>query len=341
MRKILVTGAAGFIGSAFVHWVIRNKPDIEIVSYDKLTYAGNLENLKEVEGNPRHVFVKGDIGDLDAAVAAMAGVDTVVHFAAETHNDRSVLDPGIFSRTNVLGTQILCEAARQSGISRFHHISTDEVYGDLGLDEPRRFKETDRYNPRTPYSASKAGSDHVVNAYFHTFGLPITISHCANNYGPCQFPEKLVPLFTTNALEDKPMPLFQSSQYSREWIHADDHSAAVWAILEKGRVGETYDIGSGVEKSVEQMADLILEILGKPKSLKSYVPDRPGHDRRYAIDSTKIRTELGWSPAIGFDDGLRETVLWYRDNPEWWQRVKDGAYQKYYEEYYVKRLDKG
>jgi dTDP-glucose 4,6-dehydratase len=334
MKHILVTGGAGFIGSAFVRWVIKNQPEVEVANYDALTYAGNLENLKELEGNPRYRFVKGDILDAAAVAAALDGVDTVVHFAAESHNDRSVLDPGLFSRVNVLGTQVLCEAARRAGVARFHHVSTDEVYGDLGLDEPRAFKEGDPYRPRSPYSASKAGSDHVVMAYHHTFGLPVTMSHCCNNYGPCQFPEKLIPLFATNALADLPLPLFRSSRNRREWIHADDHSAAVWAILERGRVGETYNIGTGVEKSIEEITDLILATLGKPASLKTYVPDRPGHDRRYAIDSSKIRTELGWAPAAPFEAGLRDTILWYRDNPGWWQRVKDGSYREYYQKLY-------
>jgi len=338
MNKILVTGGAGFIGSSFVRYMLRTHPDVEIVNYDKLTYAGNLENLRSVENDPRYRFAKGDIGDLDAALKALEGVDTVVNFAAETHNDRSVLDPGIFSRTNVLGTQIMCEAARRSGMTRFHHISTDEVFGDLALDEKRAFKEDDVYLPRSPYSASKAGADHVVMAYHHTFGLAVTISHCANNYGPYQFPEKLIPLFATNAMEDKPLPLFKSSRNTREYIHCDDHSSAVDFILRKGKVGEKYNIGTGVEKSVEQITDIILKTLGKPESLKTYVPDRPGLDRRYLLDSSKIRRELGWEPKIKFEDGMRDTILWYRDNPDWWKRVKSGAYQKYYEDYYAKTL---
>jgi dTDP-glucose 4,6-dehydratase len=336
MKKILVTGGAGFIGSAFVRWVIKNQPGIEVVTYDVLTYAGNLENLKEVETNPRHRFVKGDITDLETATAALAGVEAVVHFAAESHNDRSVLDPGLFSRVNVLGTQIMCEAARRAGVQRFHHVSTDEVYGDLALDEARTFKETDRYDPRSPYSASKAGSDHVVMAYFHAFGLPVTLSHCCNNYGTHQFPEKLIPLFATNAMEGKPLPLFKSSLNRREYIHADDHSAAVWAILERGRLGEAYNIGTGVEKTVEEITEIILTTLDKPASLKTYVPDRPSHDRRYAIDSTKIRTELGWTPVVPFESGMREAILWYRDHEDWWRRVKSGDYQKYYDEFYGK-----
>jgi len=334
MKRILVAGGAGFIGSSFVRFLLRAHEDVEVINYDLLTYAGNLENLRSVEKDRRYRFVKGDIGDLNVATGAMAGVDAVVNFAAETHNDRSVLDPGIFTRTNVLGTQILCEAARRAGVKRFHHVSTDEVFGDLGLDEERAFKEDDPYRPRSPYSASKAGADHVVMAYFHTFGLSATISHCCNNYGPYQFPEKLIPLFATNALADKPLPLFKSSRNTREYIHCDDHSAAVDLILRQGKPGEKYNIGTGVERSVEEITDIILKTLGKPESLKSYVPDRPGLDRRYFLDSSKIRRELGWEPKVPFDQGMRDTVLWYRDNPEWWQRVKDGSYQAYYDKYY-------
>lgn len=334
MKRILVTGGAGFIGSTFVRHLLRTHDDVEVVNFDKLTYAGNLENLREVEGNPRYRFVKGDIGDPAAVDAALKGIDAVVNFAAETHNDRSVLDPGVFVRTNVLGTHVLLEACRRAGNVRFHHISTDEVFGDLGLDEPRSWTEEEPKKPRTPYSASKAASDHLVMAYGHTFGIPVTISNCCNNYGPYQFPEKLIPLFSTNALEDKQLPLFKSSKNRREWIHADDHSAAVDLILEKGRIGETYNIGTGIEKSVEDVTDCILGTLGKPQSLKTYVPDRPSHDRRYALDSTKLRTELGWEPKIGFEDGIRATIEWYRDNPEWWTRVKSGEYQKYYDAYY-------
>ncbi len=332
--KILVTGGAGFIGSAFVRHMLKEHSDVQVVNFDALTYAGNLENVAEVAHDPRYSFIKGDIGDAAAVEAALKGVDAVVHFAAETHNDRSVLDPTIFFRTNVLGTQVLLEGCRKAGNVRFHHVSTDEVFGDLGLDEPRSWTESEPRKPRTPYSASKAASDHLVAAYGHTFGLPVTISNCCNNLGPYQFPEKLIPLFSTNALEDKPLPLFKSSKNRREWIHADDHSSAVAAILEKGRIGEAYNIGTGVEKSIEDVTDAILATLDKPHSLKTYVPDRPGHDRRYAIDSTKLRTETGWKPKMSFEEGIRQTVEWYRDNPQWWQRVKTGEYQKYYDTYY-------
>ena len=338
MKRIMVTGGAGFIGSAFVRYMLRTHKDLEVVNFDALTYAGNLENLKDIQGDTRYSFAKGDIGDLEVVTAALEGVDTVINFAAESHNDRGVLDPGIFLRTNVLGTQTLLEACRKRGVDRFHHISTCEVFGDLDLGENRAFREGDAYLPRTLYNASKASTNHVVMAYYHTFDVPVTISHCCNNYGAYQFPEKLIPLITTNALEDKELPLFRSSQNRREWIHADDHSAAVDAILQKGRIGEAYNIGTGVEKSVEEITDVILATLGKPETLKKYVPDRLGHDRRYLLDTTKIRKELSWEPKVGFKEGLEETIVWYKDNPQWWERVKSGAYQEYYENYYKEAL---
>lgn len=335
--KILVTGGAGFIGSAFVRYMVREYADLELITYDSLTYAGNLENLKEVENADNHSFIKGDIGDLKAAEAALEGVDVVVNFAAESHNDRAILDPGAFVRTNVLGTQIFAEAALRKGVKRFHHISTCEVFGDLALDAKDQFIEESPFQPRTPYNASKAAANHVVMAYYHTFGLPVTISHCCNNYGPFQFPEKLIPLFATNAIENKELPMFASFNNRREWIHADDHASAVDVILQKGTVGETYNIGTGVEKSVKEIADTILKVLQKSQSLIKIVPDRKGHDRRYLLDSSKLR-KLGWKPEIGFEEGMNETIEWYGSNRSWWERVKSGEYTNYYENYYKKVL---
>lgn len=337
--KYLVTGGAGFIGSNFIHYLFEKYPNCEIVNLDKLTYAGNLENLKDLEeGNPRYKFVKGDIADIDLVRSILKDVDYVVNFAAESHNDRAILDPRMFVKTNVLGTQLLLEAARQANVKRFHHISTCEVFGELELNENRSFKEIDPFLPRTPYNASKAAANHVVMAYHHTFKLPVTISHCCNNYGPYQFPEKLIPLFVTNALEDKSLPLFKSSQNKREWIHTDDHSAAVDLILEKGKAGESYNIGTGIEKSVEEITDAILEVLDKPKDLKEYIPDRLQHDKRYLLDSSKLRQELGWNPKVEFKEGLKQTILWYKQNFDWWQRCKSGVYQEYYENYYQKKI---
>jgi dTDP-glucose 4,6-dehydratase len=320
--KLLVTGGAGFIGSNFIHYWLAKYPEDEVVNVDLLTYAGNLENLKEIESDPRYSFIQADISDFSAMKNALVGVDTVVNFAAESHNDRAIEDPGLFVRTNVLGTQVLLEAARINGVKRFHHISTCEVFGDLALDEDRAFKEGDAQLPRTPYNASKAGANHEVMAYFHTYGLPITISHCANNYGPYQYPEKLIPLFTTNAMADQELPLFKSSQNKREWIHVLDHCEGIDLILKKGKEGEAYNIGTGVEKSIEEITDLILKFLDKPDSLKTYVPDRLGHDRRYLLDPTKIQTELGWKSRIPFEEGLKETIDWYRENEMWWKPLK-------------------
>lgn len=327
--KILVTGGAGFIGSAFIRYILNNITDVEVVNFDALTYAGNLDNLKSVENDTRYKFVKGDIGNKEQVLSALDNVDVVINYAAESHNDNAVANPSIFLQTNVLGTQTLLQACREKEIKRFHHISTCEVFGDLELDENRTFKESDPYNPRTPYNASKAAANHVVMSYYHTFGLPVTISHCCNNYGPYQFPEKLIPLFTTNALEDKALPVMKSSQNKREWIHADDHSAAVWKIIENGEIGEAYNIGTGVEKSVLEITDLILKTLEKPQSLIKEVPDRLGHDKRYLLDNSKLSNELNWKPQIEFTVGIRETIKWYKENREWWERVKSGAYRNY------------
>jgi dTDP-glucose 4,6-dehydratase len=323
--RILVTGAAGFIGSNFVRYWVQAHPDDHVVALDLLTYAGNRPNLAEVED--RVPFVQADIGDLAAVQRVMEdeAVDVVVNFAAESHNSLAILDPARFLRTNVLGTQALCEASRRVGVQRFHHISTCEVYGDLPLDTDEMFTEESPYLPRTPYNASKAGGDHVVRSYHETFGLPVTITNCCNNYGPFQFPEKVIPLFTTNAIDDKSLPMYASSQNRREWVHAIDHCRAIDMVLASGRVGETYNVGTGVEKSVVEIADAVLDALGKPASLKVTVPDRPGHDRRYLLDSTKIARELGWKPEVTFDDGLRETVAWYAANRDWWEPLRDRA----------------
>ncbi len=318
MHTLMVTGGAGFIGSNFIRYWLTKYPDDYIVNLDALTYAGNLANLADVATNPRYRFVYANIGDYAKVRPALEGVDWIVNFAAESHNDRAIADPGIFVKTNVLGTQILAAAAKDAGIKRFHHISTCEVFGELELDDTRLFSETDAYLPKTPYNASKAAANHVVMAYFHTFKLPVTISHCANNYGPYQFPEKIIPLFTTNALRDIPLPLFKSSQNRREWIHVLDHARALDAILHQGKVGEAYNIGTLVEKSVEAIADAVLATLGKPASLKTYVPDRLQHDKRYLLDPHKLETELGWKPQVDFAQGIRETIVWYKDHQEWW-----------------------
>jgi dTDP-glucose 4,6-dehydratase len=321
--NLLVTGAAGFIGSNFVrHWLGRHQAD-RIVVLDLLTYAGDRRNLDGLEVR----LVQGDIGDLARVESVLAETETevVLNFAAESHNSLAVLDPSRFFRTNVLGTQTLLEASRRHGVARFHHVSTCEVYGDLPLDSPGAFTEESPYRPRTPYNASKAAADHAVRAYFETFDLPATITNCSNNYGPRQFPEKLIPLFLTNAIEDRELPLYASTHHRREWLHVDDHCRAIELVLQHGRPGETYNVGSGLERSIEEIADLVLELTGRPESLKAIVPDRPGHDRRYLLDSTKIRRELGWQPEIPFDEGMRETAAWYSTNRPWWEPLKDRA----------------
>jgi dTDP-glucose 4,6-dehydratase len=324
--RLMVTGGAGFIGSNFIrYWFARHARD-EIVNVDLLTYAGDLANVADVARahGDRYAFERADICDaaaIDAIVAARRP-DVIVNFAAESHNSRGVLDPGAFMRTNALGTQTLLEAARQRNVPRFHHISTCEVFGDLSLDTTESFTETSPFRPRTPYNASKAAAELIVQAYHLTFGLATTVTNCSNNYGPWQHPEKVIPLFATNALDDEPLPLYRQSQNRREWLHVDDHCAAIELVLDRGRFGETYNVGSGEERSVEEIADAILEAADKPKSLKSYVDDRPGHDRRYLLDHSKITRELGWRPAISFDRGLRQTFDWYRTHREWWSPKK-------------------
>ena len=299
----------------------RAAPRRPVVALDLLTYAGNRANLDGVEVP----FVQADIADLDIVenVLREHEIDVVVNFAAESHNSLAVIDPGRFFHTNVLGTQALLEAARRTGVERFHHVSTCEVYGDLPLDSDESFTEESPYRPRTPYNASKAGGDHAVRAYFETWDLPITITNCSNNYGPFQFPEKVIPLFVTNALDDRPLPMYASTQNRREWLHVRDHCRAIELALEQGAPGETYNVGSAVEASIEEIADRVLELTGKPESLKTIVPDRPGHDRRYLLDSSKIGRELGWEPEIGFEDGLRDTVEWYAANRAWWEPLKE------------------
>ncbi len=323
--RLMITGGAGFIGSNFVRYWIENHPGDHVVVYDALTYAGSLTSLADLEGSFK--FVEGDIGDVDSARSAIEAhkIEVVVNFAAESHNSLAILDPGRFFRTNVMGTQGLLEACRHSNIQRFHHVSTCEVYGDLDLDSPDAFTEFSPYLPRTPYNASKAGADHAVRAYHLTYGLPISITNCSNNYGRYQFPEKVIPLFVTNALDDKDLPLYASTQNKREWIHALDHASAIEAVITKGKSGETYHVGTGVEKSIEEIANLVLEGLSKPLSLKTIVPDRPSHDRRYLLDSSKIRNELGWEPAISFEDGLSDAIEWYRQNRRWWEPLKAKA----------------
>ena len=323
--RLLVTGGAGFIGSNFVHYWLERHPDDEVVVYDLLTYAGNRESLAPVED--RIAFVQGDICDRELAESTLRkhASEVVVNFAAESHNSLAVVDPTRFFRTNVLGTQIMLDASRAADVGRFHHVSTCEVYGDLALDTDEVFTEESPYRPRTPYNASKAGADHAVRAYFETFGLPVTITNCSNNYGPFQFPEKVIPLFTTNALHDEPLPMYASTQNKREWLHVLDHCEAIDLVLHEGRAGETYNVGSGIEATIEEIADRVLELTEKPQTLKKIVPDRPGHDRRYLLDATKISAELGWAPAHGFDDGLAETVAWYSENRDWWEPLKARA----------------
>jgi dTDP-glucose 4,6-dehydratase len=323
--NILVTGGAGFIGSNFTRYWVDSHPSDHTVVLDLLTYAGNRESLDDVA--ERITFCEGDINDLPLVEELLREqrIDVVVNFAAESHNSLAVLDPARFFRTNVLGTQTLLEAARRVGVGRLHHISTCEVYGDLPLDSDEMFSETSPYRPRTPYNASKAGADHIVRAYHETFSVPITITNCSNNYGPYQFPEKVIPLFATNAMDDQPLPMYASTENRREWIHAVDHCRAVEVVLERGRVGETYHVGTGDEKSITEIADAVLTALGKPGELKTIVPDRPGHDRRYLLDSTKIGRELGWRAQIDFDEGLADTVTWYATHRDWWEPLKERA----------------
>ncbi len=333
--KLLVTGGAGFIGSNFILYWMKHYPEDYVVNLDLLTYAGNLENLQEVEKNPHYSFVKGDVCDPLMAKQAMMGCDVVVHFAAESHVDRSIMDPSAFVRTNVVGTQVLLDTARELQIQRFHHVSTDEVFGSLELGSSTKFSESTPYNPHSPYSASKAGSDHLVRAYADTYGLPITISNCTNNYGPFHFPEKLIPLAITNILEGKKVPVYTPGNQVRDWLFVEDHCRAIELILTKGKVGETYCVG-GMSQDVSnlELVKMILRLMGKGEEMIEMVTDRPGHDVRYAIDWSKMQTELGWSPSVTLEQGLQQTITWYQANQAWWKDIKSGEYKTYYEKQY-------
>ena len=323
MSTILVAGGAGFIGSNFVRYWLRRYPHDRVINYDILTYAAELRSLADVMADEpnRHIFVRGDIGDYNLALACMREheVDVVVNFAAESHNSRAVVSPQKFFETNVVGTVTLMRAAMDAHVERFHHVSTCEVYGDLALDSEEVFTESSPLVPKTPYNASKAAADLAVNAFHHTYALPATISNCANNYGPYQFPEKLIPHFLVCALQGRPMPLYRASRNKREWLHVEDHCRAIDVILKDGVAGETYNVGSGLEIDVEGVADRIVEVLDLSPDAKTYVPDRPSHDRRYLLDSSKIRDRLGWTPKVDFEEGFRRTVCWYRDNALWWR----------------------
>lgn len=335
--KLLVTGGAGFIGSNFVLYMLKQHPDYQIVNVDDLTYAGNLENLKLVEDHPNHTFVKANITDAKAMNDLIGQqVDIVVNFAAESHVDRSILEPDVFVRTNVLGTQVLLNAAKKHGIRKFVQVSTDEVYGTLG--ETGLFTEDTPLAPNSPYSASKAGGDLLVRAYHETFGLPVNITRCSNNYGPFQFPEKLIPLMISKALADESLPVYGDGLNIRDWLYVEDHCGAIDLVIHKGRSGEVYNIGGNNERTNLQIVKTILQEIGKPESLITHVKDRPGHDRRYGIDPTKTMTELGWKPKHSFETGIKKTIGWYLDNKDWWTRIQSGDYQEYYVRQYGNRL---
>ena len=337
---ILVTGGAGFIGANFVHYQLKEHPEERVVCLDALTYAGNLENLTEALQNPRFRFVKGDIADRETVNALFEEEkpDIVVNFAAESHVDRSITQPELFLRTNILGTQVLMDACRKVGVGRYHQVSTDEVYGDLPLDRPDLFFTEDTLiHTSSPYSASKASADLLVLAYYRTFHLPVSITRCSNNYGPYHFPEKLIPLMITRALNDQSLPVYGKGENIRDWLYVEDHCAAVDLVMRKGREGEVYNVGGHNERTNLEVVKTVLRELGKPESLITFVTDRPGHDRRYAIDPSKIHAELGWLPRTSFDDGIRQTVRWYLDNRTWWEHILAGEYQHYYQTMYGNR----
>ncbi|GAW29462.1 dTDP-glucose 4,6-dehydratase [Carboxydocella sp. ULO1] len=318
-KRILVTGGAGFIGSNFIRYMLKKYPEVRIVNLDKLTYAGNLENLRDIEDNPNYRFVKGDIADPIVVNQLAAEVDYIVNFAAESHVDRSIEDPSIFIKTNVMGTQVLLDAAKKHGIEKYLQISTDEVYGSLG--PTGYFTEETPLAPNSPYSASKAAADLLVRAYHETYGLPVLITRCSNNYGPYQYPEKLVPFFIKRALADEYLPVYGDGMNIRDWLHVEDHCRAIDMVLQKGRIGEVYNIGGNNEMTNIEITRLILRELNKPESLIKFVQDRLGHDRRYAIDASKIKTELGWQPEYTFEQGVKETIKWYLENRKWWEKI--------------------
>ena len=337
---ILVTGGAGFIGTNFVYYQLQHHPEDQVVCLDALTYAGNLENLTEALKNPRFRFVKGDIADREAVNALFEEEkpDIVVNFAAESHVDRSITQPELFLRTNIMGTQVLMDACRKYGVQRYHQVSTDEVYGDLPLDRPDLFFTEDTpIHTSSPYSTSKASADLLVLAYFRTFHLPVSITRCSNNYGPYHFPEKLIPLMITRALNDQSLPVYGKGENVRDWLYVEDHCAAIDLVMRKGREGEVYNVGGHNERTNLDVVKTVLRELGKPESLITFVTDRPGHDRRYAIDPSKIHTELGWLPRTKFDDGIHQTVQWYLDNRQWWEHILAGEYQNYYQAMYGNR----
>ena len=335
MVKALITGGAGFIGSNFVRYMLDKYEDYQIVNLDSLTYCGNLENLSGIEDNPNYTFCKGDITDKELVFKITSDADYIINFAAESHVDRSIEDPEIFIKSNVLGTQVLLDAAKEYGIKKYLQVSTDEVYGSLG--KTGYFREDTPLAPNSPYSASKASADLMVRAYNKTFDLPVNITRCSNNYGPYQFPEKLIPLMISNALEDKPLPVYGDGLNIRDWLHVYDHCSAIDLVLHKGKIGEIYNIGGNNEKKNIEIVKLILQNLNKPESLIKFVKDRLGHDRRYAIDSSKIQNELGWTPKYTFETGIAETINWYLDNRKWWERIKSGEYMAYYERMYKNR----
>lgn len=336
--KILITGGAGFIGSNFVHYMVNKYKEYKIINLDALTYAGNLETLKKIENESNYQFILGDITNTEVVEAIFADkVDVVVNFAAESHVDRSITDPGIFVKTNIQGTQVLLDAAKKYGVKKYVQISTDEVYGTLG--DTGYFTEDTPLAPNSPYSASKAGADLLVRAYHETYGLPINITRCSNNYGPYHFPEKLIPLMILNALNDKPLPVYGDGLNIRDWLHVQDHCSAIDIVLHKGVAGEVYNVGGHNERTNIDVVKAILRSLGKPETLIRFVEDRLGHDRRYAIDATKLRTGLGWEPQYTFETGLRQTIDWYLENRSWWENILSGDYQSYYKQQYEDKLE--